>query len=1035
MTQNFTIQSSVSLNTDAARAELARLGQEYDALRQRMLQPISVSLNALALPTASAAAPSGQFNATFRLDTADAQRRLADLSRDYDALRQRMMQPVPVTVNVPNMQNGNGGNNGAQPAAVQVTTVQASAELTRLAQQWDALRQRMTQPIPVTVNVGGANGGTGGGGNNTAIFNNVDGMFNGIWAGGQRLLGFFGGITRRLWSGFKGAFSLITGGLKMLVTGPFTLLRTAIGGITGAIQGVVNAFSLMAQVGRTAVSVLTPAAELQQRSMNMQVLLKSPVKAQKRLEELERYAKETNFNPGEVIEASNLMQAFGIHGDDLERLKLAGDAANAFGKDIREVVTSLNYLGSGRGGEAFESLARIGVTREKLKPYGVKFNAQGVLLTDTKKALNAVFKYFEDNFGKATERQAKTFKGALQQAAGEVTYALSHGLQSALAPVTAFVRTAIIPAVSRIGQSLAKIDWKKTLVGPLTSIKKVIDIISTTASRLIDPNTRAAALDELKLLGTGLLESGKTLLDGLLGVGKGLLQDLGATLEGFAKNGVFSNLASTFWNMGKTVLFGFLDAGRLVLSGFSDKFKSDLIVLAESINPFSEKEETTRRKYADGNAEAAVLNDIQMGRHGRRMEEAYHEAEGDLEAERLSRTKKELLENLGGLLSSVQKKEIEDASSMNALRDWQKTAFNVFTKHGLGKDAKEIIDKNSSAQFTREFIWSRIAADPAFAGVMNNERGAYVAREMGWSGGSTKGIESMTSGALKDLGNSLSRFMDGVSVSVSTQHMQAALPKVNKGIDDAKGKLGAYFSQQQRQAAIRTRFNTADERLGMREQQIDEEIEKKEKEYKREKRRIRRGRGSYATLNSIGFSIGQLQRSKNAIQKRRNGLEEQYENAANSQSAKAQGKKDDAYSGTPRRIANINRQYASRASMLRREIASLNLHIKGAEEQGLTEHADELKKKRQVKTSQLERNNTAWRKFYQTWVQPRQGQRPTVPGVSQSTNDGAKKDTTAEIAVNTKNTSDRIVLLATAIDTFLRRQDGLEKTLQQVLEA
>ena len=237
---------------------------------------------------------------------------------------------------------------------------------------------------------------------------------------------------------------------------------------------------------------------MQQYQIQLEVLLKDPAKAKARLAELTTYAKDTNYGPAEIIESANLMESFGIYGDDISRLKLAGDAANAFGKDIREVVRSISYLSSGRTGEAMESLSRIGVTREKLKPFGVEFTKSGEMTTEPKKAIDAVFQYFAQAFGGMTARQAKTWKGAIQQLGGEVYDAFARGFKSALTPLTRFVTGNVIPMIDSIGKRLESVDWKKLLATPLKMLGGMTEIVT----KLTDPATAAQGLKEIKGLGS-----------------------------------------------------------------------------------------------------------------------------------------------------------------------------------------------------------------------------------------------------------------------------------------------------------------------------------------------------------------------------------------------------------------------------------------------------------------------------------------------------------------------------------------------------
>ena len=265
-------------------------------------------------------------------------------------------------------------------------------------------------------------------------------------AAGRAATGALGAFTGVLRGAASAAGSVLKGVLSFarvvasavlapvrLLARSFTLLK---GVAVGALAAVASAWGTV----RASMALLAPAAEFERYRMQLQVLLKSSEKARDRFAELREYARATPFNADEVVAAGSAMQAFGLWTQDgMRRLRLAGDAAAAFGLSIREVVTSLNYLASGRGGEAMESLSRMGITREKLSKFGVRFGRQGELLTQPKRALSAVCRHIEANYGGMTRRLAGTFGGALEQLRGAVKDALGEGFAGALRPATALV--------------------------------------------------------------------------------------------------------------------------------------------------------------------------------------------------------------------------------------------------------------------------------------------------------------------------------------------------------------------------------------------------------------------------------------------------------------------------------------------------------------------------------------------------------------------------------------------------------------------
>jgi hypothetical protein len=421
----------------------------------------------------------------------------------------------------------------------------------------------------------------------------LNNLFGGAASGFGRLLSLGSFAFTGLFRVARFAFSGIAGGLRMMGG----LIRTALTAPLRLAGTAFKAFGIAAATAAAGVyaglKALRPASDMQQYQIQLEVLLKDPAKAKARLAELSKYAKDTNYGPAEVIESANLMEAFGIYGDDISRLKLVGDAANAFGKDIREVVQSISYLSSGRSGEAMRSLSRIGVTREKLTDYGVKFSSSGEMITEPKKAIDAVFRYFESAFGGMTARQAKTWKGAIQQLGGEVFDAFARGFKSALGPLTEFVTGNVIPMIDSIGKRLQGIKWGEALGGPLKVLGGMAEIIN----KIADPATQSRGLGELKGLGAGLWAGAKDALAGFGAVGTGLLKDLGGLFEDFVGEDGIGKVFALAWDGLKLAMEGGAGLFKIVLSGFSAEFLSGLkIALGAALGRDIGGEQAKRRE-------------------------------------------------------------------------------------------------------------------------------------------------------------------------------------------------------------------------------------------------------------------------------------------------------------------------------------------------------------------------------------------------------------------------------------------------------
>ncbi len=354
-------------------------------------------------------------------------------------------------------------------------------------------------------------------------------------------------------------------GIKTGLLAPLSLVRKGFGLLKGvAIGAAAGVISAWLQV-KGVLAALGPASDMQQYQIQMEVLLKDADKASKRMEELKRYAKTTNYSPQQVIQAANLMQSFGIY--TFKRLQILGDVANAFGRDISEIVTSVNYLASGRSGEALESLSRFGVTRQKLTEAGMKFAKNGSLITESKQAVDILFRYMEKQFGGMTARQAQTWKGAMTIAGGQWWDSMARGFNKVLKPMTDFVNSRITPVFEAIGNRLESIDWGKKLEKPLAMLGGFAELIRM----ITDPSSSQAGMERLNTLKNDLINvfkaSGSFLYSSIIAGGK-----------------FFVELLKTAWGL------------------MSERFRSDLMSSLPSVFGYYEKNKrdwATNRTFAE----------------------------------------------------------------------------------------------------------------------------------------------------------------------------------------------------------------------------------------------------------------------------------------------------------------------------------------------------------------------------------------------------------------------------------------------------
>ncbi|MCP4645856.1 MAG: hypothetical protein GY851_35760, partial [bacterium] len=342
----------------------------------------------------------------------------------------------------------------------------------------------------------------------------------------------------------SGAFSAITGGIGMAAKA----IRTVLG---GAISFATRGLKLLGLAGATAVGAvwaglkaMRPSSAIEQYGIQFEVLLKSATAAKARVAELFDIASRTPVTTPEAFEAGALMEAFGIYSK--KGFMLAADTAKTFGKSVTEVVRSLGYLSSGRAGEAMESLMRVGITRAKLKPFGVEFSKAGSLVTPVAAAMEAVFAYMEANYGGMLTRMGTTFKGALSNIGSAWFKFWADAGKGMLRYVTPAINT-VTALINRMAERVGTVDFSKFGMGLLTGVKAA----SSFLEDMLDPQKRAGVADAFKASIEGAFDQP---FEQIIGKFKELpemfARDIGTVLGTFIGN--FTKIAVGFWEVGKS---------------------------------------------------------------------------------------------------------------------------------------------------------------------------------------------------------------------------------------------------------------------------------------------------------------------------------------------------------------------------------------------------------------------------------------------------------------------------------------------------
>ncbi len=285
------------------------------------------------------------------------------------------------------------------------------------------------------------------------------------------------GATRDL-QGMSGAAS----GLGKMLGG------LAIGGTLAAIGGTLAAM---------AKHVFNATAEFQKLQSQLVTVTGSAALAGQAFKEIEKFAAETPFQLGEVVQAFTKMKAMGLD-PSMESLRAWGDLASANGKNILDTVQA---VANATMGEA-EMLKQYGI---KMMQAGnsVKFTYNGVTSTVARnsKAIEAhLMNLAKANFGGGMQREMATIGGAMSNLQDQVDKAsraigiafaeqATEGIQS----LTKMIEDAT-PAATMLARECAKLSDEINGLG-----KEVRDALGPVGAMLKISTLLNGQLDNMRL--------------------------------------------------------------------------------------------------------------------------------------------------------------------------------------------------------------------------------------------------------------------------------------------------------------------------------------------------------------------------------------------------------------------------------------------------------------------------------------------------------------------------------------------------------
>ena len=235
-------------------------------------------------------------------------------------------------------------------------------------------------------------------------------------------------------------------------------------------------------------------------------------------------AAKTPFDVEGIVSATAILESFKQRSEIV--LPRVANLAAGLSTDIKKTALDVSKALSGSA-EGFESLRNeYGITTAELKKYGAAVNDQNELLikgeVNTNRAREALLKIIDTRFGDATERQSKTFNGALSN------------LGDASKNLAANFGATLIPALS----------------SGLQTVSGILDTINnktSTGFKTIIAVTAAVSAGLLVLGGTaGVLVAGLVLLNA----------NLAATNVQLTAAGVNGGLAATGLRLTSAALSG-----------------------------------------------------------------------------------------------------------------------------------------------------------------------------------------------------------------------------------------------------------------------------------------------------------------------------------------------------------------------------------------------------------------------------------------------------------------------------------------------
>jgi len=201
--------------------------------------------------------------------------------------------------------------------------------------------------------------------------------------------------------------------------------------------------------------------------------LTTPEKATEILDFVRRLAEPSNFTTEQLANSAVQLEAFGLQSRRI--LPIIAQLGMAFGADSEKLRTLTDMFGRLSQGQMpdVQVMAGFGISKSKLMKEGIKFDAQGSLLSSTREVFAALEKIVERDYGKIFDKMKNTGDAKLASLV-DVFERLKIKIGDALAPLAKTVIDALSKVLSALEGTKILEEMSRILTLPFRAMEKAI---------------------------------------------------------------------------------------------------------------------------------------------------------------------------------------------------------------------------------------------------------------------------------------------------------------------------------------------------------------------------------------------------------------------------------------------------------------------------------------------------------------------------------------------------------------------------------